>query len=44
MIERETRKYEVESIEHPDHPDFRHAYQVLWDALRRRGRDGVRSR
>jgi len=33
MIERETRKYEVESIEHPDHPDFRRAYQVLWDAF-----------
>ena len=33
MIERETRKYEVESIEHPDHPDFHHAYQVLWDAF-----------
>src|SRR5574341_350351 len=22
MIDRETRKYEVESIEHPDHPDY----------------------
>src|SRR5262245_4842097 len=33
MIERETRKYEVESIEHPDHPDFERAYQVLWDAF-----------
>ena len=33
MIERETRKYEVESIEHPDHPDFRRSYQVLWDAF-----------
>src|SRR5262245_6065313 len=33
MIERETRKYEVESIEHPDHPDFQSAYQVLWDGF-----------
>ena len=30
MIERETRKYEVEAIEHPDHPDFGRAFQVLW--------------
>ena len=33
MIERETRKYEVESIEHPDHPDFKRAFQVLWDGF-----------
>jgi hypothetical protein len=33
MIERETRKYEVESIEHPDHPDFERAYRLLWDAF-----------
>ena len=33
MIERETRKYEVEAIEHPDHPDFQRAFQVLWDAF-----------
>jgi hypothetical protein len=33
MIERETRKYEVEAIEHPDHPDFRRAFQVLWDVF-----------
>jgi hypothetical protein len=33
MIERETRKYEVESIEHPDHPDFLRAYQILWDGF-----------
>lgn len=33
MIERETRKYEVEAIEHPAHPDFRTAYQILWDAF-----------
>lgn len=33
MIERETRRYELESIEHPDHPDFERAYQILWDAF-----------
>jgi hypothetical protein len=33
MIERETRKYEVESIEHPDHPDFERAFEVLWDGF-----------
>jgi len=33
MIERETRRYELDSIEHPDHPDFTRAYQVLWDAF-----------
>jgi hypothetical protein len=33
MIERETRKYEVEAIEHPDHPDFERAFQMLWDAF-----------
>jgi len=33
MIERETRKYEVEAIEHPDHPDFERAFQVLWDGF-----------
>jgi hypothetical protein len=33
MIERETRKYEVESIEHPDHPDFKQAFQILWNAF-----------
>ena len=33
MIERETRRYEVESIEHPDHPDFKRAFQMLWDAF-----------
>ncbi|HEY8154386.1 MAG TPA: hypothetical protein VII72_09700, partial [Myxococcota bacterium] len=30
MIERETRKYEVEAIEHPAHPDFKAAFDVLW--------------
>jgi hypothetical protein len=30
MIERETRKYEVEAIEHPSHPDFEAAFQILW--------------
>jgi hypothetical protein len=33
MIERETRRYELHSIEHPDHPDFRRAYQILWEAF-----------
>jgi hypothetical protein len=33
MIERETRKYEVESIEHPAHPDFKRAFQILWDGF-----------
>ncbi|MGH7287581.1 MAG: hypothetical protein ACREI8_06130 [Myxococcota bacterium] len=33
MIERETRKYELESIESPEHPDFPRAFQVLWDAF-----------
>ena len=33
MIERETRRYEVESIEHPDHPEFERAYEVLWNAF-----------
>lgn len=33
MIERETRRYELHSIEHPDHPDFARAYQILWDAF-----------
>lgn len=33
MIERETRKYEVEVIEHPDHPDYARAFQILWDAF-----------
>jgi hypothetical protein len=33
MIERETRKYEVEAIEHPDHPDFKRAFEILWNAF-----------
>lgn len=33
MIERETRRYELHSIEHPDHPDFARAYRILWDAF-----------
>jgi hypothetical protein len=33
MIERETRKYEVESIEHPAHPDFKRAFQILWEGF-----------
>lgn len=33
MIERETRRYVVESIEHPEHPDFARAYEILWNAF-----------
>jgi hypothetical protein len=33
MIERETRKYEVEAIEHPSHPDYKTAFQILWDGF-----------
>jgi hypothetical protein len=33
MIERETRRYEVWSIETPDHPDFQPAYEMLWGAF-----------
>ena len=33
MIERETRRYELHSIEHPDHPDFARAYRILWNAF-----------
>ncbi|MBI5506831.1 MAG: hypothetical protein HY899_18755 [Deltaproteobacteria bacterium] len=33
MIERETRRYELIAIEHPDHPDFARAYQILWDTF-----------
>ena len=33
MIERETRRYEIEVIEHPDHPDFKHAFRILWDCF-----------
>jgi hypothetical protein len=33
MIERETRRYELVSIEHPDHPDFERAYRLLWEAF-----------
>jgi hypothetical protein len=33
MIERETRKYEVEAIEHPSHPDYKRAFEILWDAF-----------
>jgi len=37
MIERETRKYEVEAVEHPAHPDFQRAFGVLWDAFGAQG-------
>jgi len=33
MIERESRKYALFEIEHPDHPDFERAYQILWDTF-----------
>jgi hypothetical protein len=33
MIERETRRYELWSIEQPEHADFKTAYQLLWDAF-----------
>jgi len=33
MIERETRRYELLSIEHPGHLDFPRAYRLLWDAF-----------
>jgi hypothetical protein len=33
MIERETRRYEIWSIESPDHPDFKTAFNLLWDAF-----------
>lgn len=33
MIERETRRYELHSIEHPSHPDFERSYRILWDAF-----------
>lgn len=31
MIERETRKYEIWTVDAPDHPDFRGAYDLLWE-------------
>jgi len=33
MIERETRRYELHSIEDPSHPDFERAYRVLWEGF-----------
>ena len=33
MIERETRKYQIWSIEDPSDPDFDGAYQILWDCF-----------
>jgi hypothetical protein len=33
MIERETRRYEIYSIEDPSDPDFPAAYKLLWDAF-----------
>lgn len=47
MIERETRKYELEAIEHPSHPDFERAYGILWNAFGAAGEmepaDAIRS-
>src|SRR6187551_1695224 len=33
MVERETRKYGIWSIEDPDNPDFDEAYDLLWSAF-----------
>jgi hypothetical protein len=33
MIERETRRYDVEAIEHPAHPNYKDAYKILWDGF-----------
>jgi hypothetical protein len=33
MIERETRRYEIEAIEHPSHPDYERAFQLLWEGF-----------
>jgi GNAT superfamily N-acetyltransferase len=33
MIERESRRYELIEIEHPDHPDFQRAYGILYDTF-----------
>jgi hypothetical protein len=33
MIERESRRYELVEIEHPDHPDFARAYGILHDVF-----------
>lgn len=37
MIERETRRYELVAIEHPDHPDFQRAYDILWNTFGEHG-------
>ncbi|EYF06028.1 Hypothetical protein CAP_2488 [Chondromyces apiculatus DSM 436] len=33
MIERETRKYELWSVDNPDAPEFDEGYQLLWDTF-----------
>lgn len=33
MVERETRKYGIWSIEEPDHPDFDEAFDLLWSVF-----------
>jgi hypothetical protein len=37
MIERETRKYSIWSIESPSDPDFTAAYRLLWSAFGKNG-------
>lgn len=37
MVERETRKYEIWTIESPDDPDFDGAFQILWDCFGEHG-------
>ena len=37
MIERETRPYEIFSIEHPDHPLFPEAFRLLWETFGHHG-------
>jgi len=37
MIERESRRYELVDIAHPDHPDFKRAYGILDEAFGARG-------
>lgn len=33
MVERETRKYEIWTINSPNHPDFKAAFDLLWEAF-----------
>lgn len=47
MIERETRRYQLWEILHPDDPEFARAYRMLWDAFGPHGEmereDAIRS-